>query len=82
MLSSKSVLSLLFASVAVAEINTDFHHVLSGKEALTDAHIDQMYNQFIVEYKDGKTLSHALSSDGANRKSAFVQTLFEVIKHN
>ena len=60
MLSSKSVICLLLASVAVAEINTDFKHVLSGQEALTDAHIDSMYNQFMVEYKDasGSSPSH------------------------
>jgi len=82
MLSSKSVLCLLLASVAFAEINTDFHHVLSGKEALTDAHVDQMYNQFLVEYKDSRIPTHTLSSEATSRKQVFAQTVSEVVKHN
>ncbi len=84
MLSSKSVLCLLLASVAFAEINTDFHQVLSGKEALTDAHVDQMYTQFLTEYKDasGKTPSHILNSEQHTRKQVFAQTVSEVVQHN
>lgn len=41
-----------------------------------------MYNQFLVEYKDGKVLSHALSTDAAYRKQVFAQTVSEVVKHN
>jgi hypothetical protein len=85
MLSARSVLCLLFASVAFAEINSDFHHVLSGKEALTDAHIDDMYAQFLDEYKDasGRTPSHAfLSSSQHDRKSVFAKKVAEIIQHN
>jgi len=71
--------------VAFAEINTDFHHVLSGKESLTDAHIDQMYTQFLDEYKDasGRTPSHSfLKSSKQDRKQIFANKVTEIIEHN
>jgi cathepsin H len=85
MLSAKSVICLLLASVAFAEINTDFKHVLSGKEALTDAHVSQMYNQFLVEYKDasGTTPSHVfLGSSEHDRKQVFANKVSDIIQHN
>jgi hypothetical protein len=72
------------ASVAFAEINTDFKHVLSGKESLTDAHIDEMYNQFLIEHKDnsGKLPSQILGASAHDRKQIFVNSVNEVIEHN
>jgi cathepsin L len=82
MLSSKSVLCLLLASVALAEINTDFHHVLYGQEALTDALVSQMYNQFLSEYE---STSGGFLLDGStvhDRKPIFASKVKEIVEHN
>ena len=85
MLSTKVVILLLLATFALADINRLFENVLQGKEALTDAHIDQMYEQFLEQYSDasGQTPSSTFSCNSPDdRKRIFAQRVSDIIKHN
>lgn len=53
MLATKAVICLLLASVALADVNKHFAKMLHGEEPLTDNHLNQMYEQFVEQYKDG-----------------------------
>jgi cathepsin H len=79
MISSKAVICLLLASVAFAEINTDFQHVISGEVELTDLHVQEMYSQFVSEYQHAPS-KHLTSS--LDRKNLFASKVKEVIEHN
>jgi cathepsin H len=79
MISSKTVICLLFASVALAAINEDFDKIINGHVELTDAHIEQMYSQFLTEYHSAPSKQLTASHD---RRSLFANKVKEVVAHN
>lgn len=84
MRTSKAVLCLLFASLALADINTDYQKVLNGEQQIESADIDSMYEQFQSEFQTSKGISpstHYTLKDG-NRKSIFKAKVQEIIEHN
>lgn len=82
--SKAAVLLLLFSSVALADINADYDHILSGRASVSIANIDEMYEQFVREYKQEMKYSPADNylTTNQDRKSIFAQTVQEIIKHN
>lgn len=82
--SKAAVLLLLFSSVALADINADYDHILSGRASVSIANIDDMYAQFVKEYKQDMKYSPAdnFLTTGADRKAIFANTVQEIIKHN
>ena len=79
MISSKAVICLLLASVAFAEINTDFHQIINGEVELTDFHVEEMYSQFVSEYHNAPSKQLQSSLD---RKNLFASKVKEVVAHN
>jgi len=81
MLSTKTVLCLLFASVAFADINKDFQKVLHGKVALTDSTVMKMYEQFLKEHTDAPSQG-LLKGTSVDRREIFANAVKNVIEHN
>lgn len=75
---------LLFSSVALADINLDYHEILTGNTPVSPDHIDEMYGQFNAEFKDlsGFSASSHYKKSNLDRKSVFANKVQEIIKHN
>jgi len=85
MLSTKAVICLLLATVALADINKQFETLLHGKETLSQHQIDVLYEQFLEEYKDGNGFTPAGSAfkgTHTDRKQIFADRVRNIIAHN
>jgi len=78
------ILALLFSTIALADINTDFDHILSGKQPVSTEVVDSMFRQFMTEYKLQMKYSPAdkFRATGVDRKAVFANKVAEIIKHN
>jgi hypothetical protein len=43
----------LFSSLALADINADYEHILHGRHPVSTEIIDEMFGKFLTEYKLG-----------------------------
>ncbi|CDW81400.1 cathepsin h [Stylonychia lemnae] len=79
-----AVLALLFSSLALANINKDFAHILDGTSAVTLDDIEVMYSKFVQQYKQQMNYSPSsqFKSQTIDRKMIFAQKVQEIIKHN
>lgn len=84
MRTSKVVVCLLLASLTLADINADYESVLNGATPLEDLNMDQMYEQFLDEYKDGHgfTPSSKYVLREADRKAVFSAKVKEIKEFN
>jgi C1A family cysteine protease len=86
---SPAILALLLFSansLAALTLSETFSAVLSGKESLTEATLDQMYTAFQSEYgslraQEDRNIDKFLGGS-VDRKAIFSETVREVIKHN
>lgn len=44
---SASILMLLFSSVALADINTEYHKVLNGQAPISALQVEEIYSKFV-----------------------------------
>ena len=77
-------MALLFSSLALADINRDYAHILSGYQAVSHSDIDVMYSKFVQQYKvkENYSPSSHFKTSAIDRKSIFAQKVQEIIKHN
>ncbi len=79
-----AILLLLFSSLALADINTDYEHILNGKAPVSTETINKMFGQYLREYKVDQRSSPAdhYRATGTDRKVVFANKVAEIIKHN
>lgn len=73
-------LVLLFSGLALANVSQDFNHILNGSEPLTQQTLDSMYEQFIIEFRGGKSSSQTFLNE--NRKAIFENKVRKMVTHN
>jgi hypothetical protein len=78
------ILALLFSTIALADINTDFDQILSGNMPVSTEIVDNMFRQFMTEYKLQMKYSPAdrYRTTGVDRKAVFANKVAEIINHN
>ena len=74
----KKTLGAVLATVATADINTDFHDVLHGTHLLSEMDLQPLWTQFKTEYAELSPVD--LNNDDA--MYTFFEKLDSIIEHN
>lgn len=73
------VLALLTASSFANLVSETYRHYLNGSEPITAGMIDEMYEQFISEFRSGSAGKFLGNED---RKIIFENKIMDIISHN
>jgi len=74
------VIALLTATSFASVVSETYRHYLNGSEPITSGMIDEMYEQFVSEFRSGSNAAKFLGDD--ERKSIFEKKVMNIISHN